>query len=313
MNPLPRYRLLDGAPPNSDIAASGDQLVYLPNASVGGTARLRTIPVKAQPATGDVEITVDDPTATNPIFAVDYGDTIGDSVTFVYADSQMTTGETYVLDSITAGITQASKEASSPVSLEDDDSPETLEIYEENETTSDGGGGGGGGGGGVGGPISSGQEGPIAPVSIVLLAALLGIIGVAFVGDRYIETRVVTIGLTAGTVAIEIFVITEVLFPGRFTVPAARAVAELAPLFALAAFVLLSWGFYVRIIEPVLQDQNKTISGQTVEVVVRREGSRWSSCWRWPAPSSGRSRTRSGSASRAWRSCSLSSPSRAGK
>jgi hypothetical protein len=120
------------------------QTLLLPDAGSGDTFRVSTIPVTVDVQTGDVDIQVPDPKSTEPEFQVSPGATKGDVVKFTYVDAQG--GEEYVLYSQTDSIVRDSGTASSPLTLEDDDSEETLafQLAEENTSSKS-----------VSGPVSS--------------------------------------------------------------------------------------------------------------------------------------------------------------
>jgi len=118
--------------------ANGKQLIKMPNAGSGSTARIRTIPVEAHPKSGEVHISVaDGPSSTEPQFQV-RGPGNGYTVDYRFLEAQPETK--YNLESVTHGIVRDSGTANSPITLTDDDSSETLGFFVEDSgsSTSDG-------------------------------------------------------------------------------------------------------------------------------------------------------------------------------
>lgn len=115
------------------VGSDGKQTLYLPNAGAGSTFRLNDHSTKVKVETNEVELRFED-SGVEPKIRVMPGPHEGDPVTFVY--TQTTSGETYVLYSLTHEIQRDSDEASSPAYLKDDDSLETLEIFEDDSSTS---------------------------------------------------------------------------------------------------------------------------------------------------------------------------------
>lgn len=110
------------------IESSGRQTMYLPNSAAGETFRLKQHDTEVVPSSNDVEVRVTD-SGIEPQLRIMPGDTEGDEVKFIYYAT--TSGETYVLDSVTHDTARDQATANSPVVLWDDDGLETLEIYKE--------------------------------------------------------------------------------------------------------------------------------------------------------------------------------------
>lgn len=148
---------------------SGRQRLYMPDAEAGDTARLRTIPLEVDPATdADIEVLEAD---ASPKIRVSPGPTKDDTVQYIYYNT--TSGETYELFSHTDSKTLDTADANSPVTLNDDDSDEILEIRLFSGTR-DGGGGGGGIGGSIGmGPMSVDHNINLGPTTIVAILAVV--------------------------------------------------------------------------------------------------------------------------------------------
>jgi surface glycoprotein (TIGR04207 family) len=113
--------------------------LVLPDAGLGDTTRISTIPVSAEPQTNDVAVTVENPQTTEPVFDVGPGNTNGDEIEFTFVDAQDDTK--YVLYSKTDNIVRDSGTANSPLTLSDDDSDEVLQFQLDDggASSSDGG------------------------------------------------------------------------------------------------------------------------------------------------------------------------------
>lgn len=114
------------------VDENGQQTLHLPNPSGGDTFRLKRHEFAAVPQSNEVRIRMEDD-GIEPAFRVMPGATTGDAVDFIYYAT--TSGEAYVLNSLTSEVVRAQATAQSPVTLTDDDSLETLEIYEEDGST----------------------------------------------------------------------------------------------------------------------------------------------------------------------------------
>lgn len=145
--------------------ASGTRHLHLPNVNQGGTTRVSTIPVSVNPQSGEVLIEVEDPQTIEPVFYVRPGATDGDTVKYTFEDAS--DGKKYILYSTSNDVVRESGTASSPLTLEDDDSEETLQFQLDSSATSEGGGGAGGGGGVFASPI---QSSPLNSLPAVLIA-----------------------------------------------------------------------------------------------------------------------------------------------
>ncbi|WP_092665019.1 hypothetical protein [Halorientalis persicus] len=192
------------------VTADGERRLRLPNALEGGQTRIATIPVEAAPETGDVVISVGQPSATEPKFVVQPGQTQGDDVDFTFTGAA--DGTDYILYSQSNGIVRDSGTAQSPLTLSDDDSDETLQfLVDEGEV--------GGPDDDTGGPLTLGnapavavaqaQANPLGAllVAIIALTVLLGAYWAAkrrrrprkgWLGDiaSFVSTEVVLIGLS---------------------------------------------------------------------------------------------------------------------
>lgn len=225
---------------HADFTTAGEQKVYLPNAAAGSTFRARTVPVEIDPDNSDVRVSVVD--AANLELAVKPGPGgTGATVRFTYTAA--TSGVTYDLYSVTEGIVRHSATASSPVTLEDDDSDETLRIQEQDDGETGGGDGGGGGGGG---PISISN--PLNSIPIILIAAVVGVAGVGYVANRFVDDDAVVLALVGAAGVIALIVAGEGLNPGVVLGPIGEGLGQIVPVLGLGAGALVLYYGYVRFI-----------------------------------------------------------------
>ncbi|WP_158855596.1 DUF4082 domain-containing protein [Halorhabdus sp. CUG00001] len=104
----------------------GSATLQLPNAGQGDSLRVSSLPVQVAPQSGDVTISVVEPTTTEPVLSVESGSQSGDEVSFTHLEA--TDGAKYILYSQTNDVVRDSGTANSPVTLVDDDSAEVLAI-----------------------------------------------------------------------------------------------------------------------------------------------------------------------------------------
>jgi len=195
------------------VTSDGTRTLRLPQAVTGGTTRVSTIPVAANPQTGDVVIQVGSPSSTEPKFVVKPGQLSGDTVDYTFVGAN--DGTKYLLYSQTEDIVKDSGTASSPLTLTDDDSAETLQfLVDDGSVTSDGGGGGGGGGFPSIAPVQEVKQGTPLGWAIVGVLSLLTLAGLYWLIKRrqrpvrgipgeiadFLSTRVVLLGLGVLTV-----------------------------------------------------------------------------------------------------------------
>jgi len=121
---------------NERAVFSGEsQTLHLDEIGAGSTFRASTIPVTVEPDGGDVAIEVPSPTRSEPEFVVAPGPGGLDAdVTYTFLEA--TDGGDYSLYSRTSGLVRDQGTASSPLSLTDDDSEETLVFLLEESSTS---------------------------------------------------------------------------------------------------------------------------------------------------------------------------------
>lgn len=122
------------------VADQQGQRLHLPDAQSSDTLRVSTLPVIADPVAGDVHVTVANTSATEPAIAIEPGQSDGNAVDYTFVDAL--DGETYSLWSTTYQIVRDEGTASSPLTLTDDDSTETLKwLLAANSTSSSDSGG----------------------------------------------------------------------------------------------------------------------------------------------------------------------------
>ena len=230
-----------GADPYTEHDANGDQYLYAPNATAGGEARVQTMPLEVEPARGDVHIHLEDDNESHPIFRVEPGDELGDEVEFGYYNT--TSGETYVLNSISEGIARDTQTAESPVWLLDDDSPETLEIYKESQET-DGSGGASDDGTQYISPVSSDAWYESLPV--VSIAAAVGLAIVAGISNYLFKEWWKILGTVGAAALLELVLLTEFIWPEVILSPLATGVREIAPTVAFILAGTIAYVIYKR-------------------------------------------------------------------
>lgn len=169
------------------IKAGGSQHLYLPNASASETFRAKTIPVSVSPETGDVDVTIDSVNDDEPVFSVDPGATVSNPVDYTFENA--VAGTDYILYSTTEGAVRDSGTASSPLTLTDDDSAETLQ-FQVDDANLGGGTGGGGGGGGVSSTTTVVQTSVAGvPAWAVIAGLVLLVVGYVAFGRRRDSSR----------------------------------------------------------------------------------------------------------------------------
>jgi hypothetical protein len=125
----------ENADSHVEVTADGTQQLYLPGAGSLSDFRVRTVPVRVNARSGEVGISMRDPSTTEPSFYVTPGDSANDDVEFTLLTAA--DGEEYILRSETNNVVHDSAEASSPVTLVDDDSEELLVIEQDSTTASE--------------------------------------------------------------------------------------------------------------------------------------------------------------------------------
>lgn len=163
---------------DSALFAGGDQTLRLPSADSGGTFRASTIPVEVSPVSGDVAVSVNEPQTTEPTFFVEPGSNPDNEVEYTYLNAKDDTK--YILYSQTDSVVRDSGTASSPITLTDDDSEETLQFQIDDDGTSSSDSDSSGSG--VLGPIPEAPSPGGGGVSGTTLLALVAVAGVAVVG-----------------------------------------------------------------------------------------------------------------------------------
>ncbi|AXG06580.1 hypothetical protein DU500_09150 [Haloplanus rubicundus] len=153
---------------HATVTADGYHKLYAPGASAGSSARVSTIPVRANAKSGEVRISVTDPLVDEPKFEVAPGASTGDEIEFTFIDAKDDTS--YALYSVTQDTTRDQGTANSPLTLTDDDSAETLQFQVDDSGTLDATGDGGGS------FWDGGASGPVIPAMPVLNPGLVVVI-----------------------------------------------------------------------------------------------------------------------------------------
>jgi len=266
------------------IESNGVQQLYIPNGADGSEMRVSTIPVQADVKSGAARFEVPDPSSTEPEFRVAPGSTEGDTVEYTFVDAA--DDQKYSLYSVSQGVVRDSGTANSPLTLEDDDSEETLMFKQEDEANSSSGDAS------IMGPIQQPTgDGPLNSVPVILLAYVGALIAlyivdqggtlavrnpipsmVPFVGGR--RVRIPLPGsqgplFWGGTVASTLIVL-EFLSNGLISRTIFRTVEDLTsplssvvPLAGIVGVGLLGYYLYRRFI--VGQNQSR-------DIVIRSDG-----------------------------------------
>lgn len=229
--------------PYAVVAAGSPQQIHMPGASVGSTARIKTLPMQVEPEAGAMEVVVED--ASQPQFRLRTGGTSGaDDVRIVYNDT--VSGETYRLWSVTQEREVMADTAESPVYFSTDGDDETYLIE-----VKDGSGGTQAviavGGGDGGGPL---------PVLALFLGVAGSIVGVFLLGrklgvsGRRWNALLVGVGAIVGLVGVELAtarsVVSDVLFALGDVVGAAASTGAGAVVIGVVVLLAL-YGFHSRI------------------------------------------------------------------
>ncbi|OYR63304.1 hypothetical protein DJ80_08275 [Halorubrum ezzemoulense] len=172
------------------ITAQGDQTLAIPNATVGAETTVRTWPVEVAPVTGQATVTDLAGDRSEPGITV-RGDGNSDvDYTFTGAAD----GKPYILWSQTNEIVRDEGLASSPITLTDDNSDETLVFLVDDGSASSSGPGDGptgsvGGGGAVGGPMAGAGGGVLAQLRGIAPSGETLLLGVTLLGGLFVVGR----------------------------------------------------------------------------------------------------------------------------
>mgnify|MGYP002124911312 CR=1 FL=1 len=232
------------ADPYSKITADGYNYVYLPAAESGGEARISTIPVSVNPTSGEVRLSVNEPRTEEPQFSVRPGDQEGDTVEYTYITAS--DGTHYVLKSKTNDVVRADGTANSPLTLEDDDSAETL-VFLKDTVSSDSG---------PVGPVDVGGDSgdPLSSPTVVVMAWGLLTAGfyvmhrriggpsglrIPFVGAVPFPGGVIT---AVGSVGSGLLILE--FYSGRVSKALAGVIESIGPIAGIAAVGIAVWWAY---------------------------------------------------------------------
>ncbi|OYR73730.1 hypothetical protein DJ76_08165 [Halorubrum ezzemoulense] len=172
------------------ITAQGDQTLAIPNATVGAQTTVRTWPVEVAPVTGQATVTDLAGDRSEPGITV-RGDGNSDvDYTFTGAAD----GRPYILWSQTNEIVRDEGLASSPITLTDDNSDETLVFLVDDGSASSSGPGDGptgsvGGGGAGGGPMAGAGGSVLAQLRGIAPSGQTLLLGVTLLGGLFVVGR----------------------------------------------------------------------------------------------------------------------------
>ncbi|QHS17780.1 hypothetical protein GWK26_11835 [haloarchaeon 3A1-DGR] len=220
------------------VDATGEQELFLPNAEIGDTTQVTTIPLVPHLSSGDVQIRVARP--DEPTISVSPGNAdVGATVDYEFLEVQA--GKTYGLRSASRSryVDKADAGAES-VTLTDDDSEETLVLEIPDES-------GGGGGGSAGGAPSlwqdTGTQTTLQEVGVVVGWVALVLLLVAATGRSSLSGR--RRWLLVGTVSVGSALLSiEVLRPGMVSRSISSSLEQIIPLAGLAAIGLVIYSAY---------------------------------------------------------------------
>ncbi|QLG62195.1 hypothetical protein [Halorarum salinum] len=220
------------------IDADGDQDLHLPNAQEGDTFRVTTIPLEAEPSSGDVSVHVANP--DDPTFTLGPGEvSSSDDVLLRYYGA--TSGESYELYSVSRGrVLEKSDADAEAVEFSATDGEETFRIR---GATSDDSSGGGTGIGGGGSWTQNPPETTLRDAGIVGGWVLLVVLLVAATGRSSVRGRprwMLVGAVSAGSALLSI----EVLRPGSVSGAVAGGVEEIVPLGGLVAFGIAGYSVF---------------------------------------------------------------------
>ena len=170
------------------ITAQGDQTLALPNATVGAETTVRTWPVEVAPVTGQATVAGLEGDRSEPGIAV-RGDGNSD-VDYTFPNAA--DGKPYILWSQTNEIVRDEGLASSPITLTDDNSNETLVfLVDDGSASSSGPGDGptGSVGGGGGGPMDPGGGSVLAQLRGIVPSGQTLLLGMTLLGGLFVVGR----------------------------------------------------------------------------------------------------------------------------
>lgn len=227
------------------ISASGGQQLHLPVDEAGGSFQVTTLPVVARPQTGDVRLEVgDSPDNSQPEFSVRRGDSHGDAVEYTFVNAKDDTS--YILYSKSAGVVHDSSTASSPITLQDDDSRETLVIKEDSENTTSSGP--------TTGPISIGPvSAPTEGIPWPLVVTVAILIALAVLVRRFdwltLPKQVPTGALPLVAAALTAFYAIDWASGHTITQAIGSGAQQITPIAGIVGVGLSAWLVYERIIK----------------------------------------------------------------
>jgi hypothetical protein len=232
------------------VEADGEQRLYMPAGTAGGTTQVTTLPVSAEPATGEVVVSVPDSHSnTEPSFQVSPGSNVGNDVQYTFVEAQ--DGESYILYDTSAEIVLDDGTANSPLTLSDDDSESTLQFQIDDGSTSTDGGGDGSSA--LPGPVPESADSFINSIPVVLVAAVVLIVGLfvlfrrmGWTDDGGVLPINDVLGLATGLIA---FVVIDYVSGRVLTQALGVTLEQVGPLAGIIGTLLLAWYGYQNYIK----------------------------------------------------------------
>lgn len=245
----------------SEITAASYNRLYMPDAGAGSTTRVTPTALTVGLDSNEVEIEVIK-TGKPFKFKVRPGQWGGDAVDYTFHNT--VSGEDYILYSVSDDVQIDSATAQSPVTLSDDDSSETLEIFEDSGSTSSDDGGDTGFTAPIG-PIRT-DDGGIPDAAIMLSVAVGALVALYFLQRRVFNEgsgRILGVlprsplFLTGG--ALVSFVTIDYASGGAITSAVGRGLEQVMPVLGLLGGALAAYYFYKRFIKG--RDQTIVVRG----------------------------------------------------
>jgi hypothetical protein len=239
-----------GADSEVTVEADGEQRLYMPAGTAGGTTQVTTLPVSAEPATGEVVVSVPDSHSnTEPSFRIAPGSNVGNDVQYTFVEAQ--DGESYILYDTSAEIVLDDGTANSPLTLSDDDSESTLQFQVDDGSTSTSGGGGGSSA--LPGPVPESADSFINSIPVVLVAAVVLIVGLYVLFRRMGWTDdggVLPINDVLGlAIALIGFIVIDYVSGRVLTQALGVTLEQVGPLAGIIGTLLLAWYAYKNYIK----------------------------------------------------------------
>lgn len=216
---------------------TSSNVLHMPNASVGGTATVRTVPLGASTSSGTTEVRVEDP--DEPRVSVTNSDGV-DILRFTYHDT--VSGERYVLWDVDDESEVDAAVAQSPVVLETDGAADTYVVKQTDAS---------GMSGAIGGVAVSNSSGPV-DTGVLFGGLFATVLGAVLAGRRLLGWRsprsmatLAAAGLVVGTVGAEAATSTSVL--GDLLAPVTGVTGgSVGPVVIVLGVLGSLWGIHTR-------------------------------------------------------------------